>query len=238
MIETIDLGGIVVEVVKKDIKNIHLSVYPPSGKVRISAPLQMSIETIRVFAITKLDWIRRQQYIFENQERETQREFLNRESHYLWGKRYLLEVVEVEEAPKVEVEHSTIRLSVRPHSNEEKRQAILSEWHRDQVRAASLPLISQWEGLIGVKVKRVFIQTMKTKWGSCNHLNSTIRLNSELAKKPKECLEYIVMHEMIHILEPTHSERFVEQMNRFLPNWMSYRDKLNRLPLKHETWQY
>lgn len=238
MLETIDLGGISAEVIKKDIKNIHLSVNPPNGKVRISAPLRMNTETVRVFAISRLDWIKTQQRRFREQERDTPREYLDRESHYVWGSRYLLKVVEADLAPKVELEHSTILLMVRPGSDEEKKQAILSEWHREQLRVASMPMIEKWEKLIGVKIEQLFIQVMKTKWGSCNHLAGTIRLNSELAKKPKECLEYIIVHEMTHLLEPTHGERFIALMDGFMPNWRHYRDILNRLPLRHETWQY
>ena len=238
MTETIDLGGIVVDVVKKDIKNVHLSVYPPTGRVRISAPERMSLDTIRVFAISKLGWIKQQQQKLLEQERETPREYLDRESHYVWGKRYLLKIIEHNAAPEVELKHSTMLLCVRPGSDDGKMEAVLDAWYRQQLKEAVPPLIAKWEPLMGVKVERFFVQRMKTKWGSCNLGAGTIRLNSELAKKPPESLEYIVVHEMVHLLEPTHNARFIGLMDRFMPKWEFYRDILNRLPVRHENWGY
>ena len=238
MAETIDLGGIVVEVVKKDIKNVHLSVYPPTGRVRISAPERMSLDTIRVFAISKLGWIKQQQQKLREQERETPREYLDRESHYVWGKRHLLKSIEHNAAPEVELKHSTMLLCVRPGSDDVKMEAVLDAWYRQQLKEAVPLLIAKWEPLMGVKVERFFVQRMKTKWGSCNPGAGTIRLNSELAKKPPESLEYIVVHEMVHLLEPTHNARFIGLMDRFMPKWEFYRDILNRLPVRHENWGY
>ena len=238
MAETIDLGGIVVEVVKKDIKNVHLSVYPPTGRVRISAPERMSLDTIRVFAISKLGWIKQQQQKLQEQERETPREYLDRESHYVWGKRYLLKIIEHNAAPEVELKHSTMLLRIRPGSDDVKMEAVLDAWYRQQLKEAVPPLIAKWEPLMGVKVERFFVQRMKTRWGSCNLGAGTIRLNSELAKKPPESLEYIVVHEMVHLLEPTHNARFIGLMDRFMPKWEFYRDILNRLPVRHENWGY
>lgn len=238
MITRIELGGIVLDVVKKDIKNVHLSVYPPSGRVRISAPLRMKPDTIRVFAIAKLGWIRQQQRKLREQDRETPREYLDRESHYLWGKRYLLKVVERESAPAVIHKHNALLLQIRPGSGETKKQAVLEEWYRQQLRAAIPPLIAKWEPRMGVTVERFFVQRMKTKWGSCSPRVASIRLNSELAKKPRECLEYIVVHEMVHLLEPTHNQGFVALMDRFMPKWQFHRDTLNRLPVRHERWGY
>jgi predicted metal-dependent hydrolase len=234
----IDLGGIVVDVVKKDIKNVHLSVHPPVGKVRISAPLRMETDTIRVFAISKLGWIKQQQKKLRAQQRETPREYLDRESHYLWGERYLLEVVEKDKAPGVELKHKTLLLRVRSKSSEEKKQATLDQWYREQLKQAVPPLIARWERLMEVKVEKFFVQRMKTKWGSCNPRSRSIRLNSELAKKPLECLEYIVVHEMVHLLEPTHNRSFVALIDQFMPKWQFYRDTLNRLPVRHESWGY
>lgn len=234
----IKLGDIAVEVVKKDIKNIHLSVYPPAGRVRISAPLRMNLDTIRVFAISKLGWIKQQQKKLREQERETPREYLDRESHYVWGKRYLLKVIESDETPGVEIKHSQMRLRVRPGASDEKKQAVVEEWYRAQLKQAVPALIANWEPLVGVKVKRFFVQKMKTKWGSCNPGSSSIRLNTDLAKKPPECLEYIVVHEMVHLLEPTHNHRFTALMDQFLPNWRLCRAELNRLPVRHEDWAY
>ncbi|MEO6545436.1 MAG: SprT family zinc-dependent metalloprotease [Nitrospiraceae bacterium] len=238
MMVQVQLGDIAVDVVKKDIKNVHLSVYPPSGRVRISAPSRMSLDTIRVFAISKLDWIKQQQKKLREQERETPREYLDRESHYVWGKRHLLKVIESNSASEVLLERNILLLRVRPGSSEEKKQAALEEWYRDQLKVAVPPLIAKWESLLGIKVKRFFVQRMKTKWGSCSHGAGSIRLNTELAKKPAECLEYIVVHEMIHLLESTHNSRFIALMDQFMPKWQFQRQELNRLPVRHETWGY
>lgn len=238
MVTQVELGDITADVVLKDIKNIHLSVYPPTGSVRISAPLHMSPDTIRIFAISKLGWIKQQQKKLQEQERETLREYQDRESHYVWGKRYLLQVLAINEAPSVELEHSQILLRVRPGTNEKKKQAIVEGWYREQLKEATRLLIAKWEPLVDVKVERLFVQRMKTKWGSCNHGARNIRLNTELAKKPPECLEYIVLHEITHLLEPTHNVRFVALMDLFMPKWQFYRDRLNRLPVSHEDWVY
>lgn len=238
MSETITLGELIVEVVKKDIKNIHLSVYPPTGRVRISAPRHMSLDTIRVFAIAKLGWIKQQQQKLQSQERESPREYLDRESHYLWGRRYLLKVVEIDAAPAVYLHHNKLLLQVRPATDEARKAAILAEWYRQQLKEAVPPLIATWEPLMGVTVERFFVQHMKTRWGSCNPTTRGIRLNTELAKKPPECLEYIVVHEMAHLLEPTHNQRFIALMDSFIPQWRSSRDILNRLPVRHEQWGY
>lgn len=238
MVTRIELGKIAVDVVKKDIKNIHLSVHPPTGKVRISAPLRMNLDTIRVFTISKLGWIKRQQQKLREQERETPREYLDRESHYVWGRRYLLKVVENDAPAAVELKHSKILLWVRPGSRNEKKETVLDEWYREQLKAVIPPLIAKWEPLMGVKVRRFFVQRMKTKWGSCNPRSKSIRLNTELAKKPPECLEYIVVHEMAHQLVPTHNSRFISLMDNYMPKWRFYRDELNRLPVRHEDWAY
>ena len=234
----IQLGDMAVDVVRKDIKNVHLSVHPPTGRVTIAAPVNMSLDTIRVFAITKLAWIRKQQAKLLQQEREAPREFLDRESHYLWGKRYLLKVSEIDQTPTIELKHSKMLLHVRPGTSPAKCQTIVEEWYRQQLRQAASPLITKWESRIGVKVERIFVQRMKTKWGSCNHHGRTIRLNTDLAKKPPECVEYIVVHELVHLLEPTHNARFVALMDQFMPKWRSCQDTLNRLPVRHESWGY
>jgi predicted metal-dependent hydrolase len=172
------------------------------------------------------------------QERESPRDYVERESHYLWGKRYLLKVVEQAAAPRVELRHNKIVLSVRPASTAERRQEVLDEWYRRQLRDAAERFIAKWEPVIGVKVDRMFIQHMKTKWGSCSRTCANIRLNTDLAKKPQECLEYLVVHEMLHIVEPTHNSHFIDLMDRQMPNWRFYRQLLNRLPVRHETWEY
>jgi predicted metal-dependent hydrolase len=234
----IQLGDIGVDVVRKDIKNVHLSVHPPTGRVRIAAPERMSLETVRVFAIAKLPWIRKQQRKLREQERETPREFIDRESHYVWGQRYLLKVVEADRPASVELNHGRMILRVRRGADRAKRQAVVEEWHRELLRRAVPSLIKKWERLMGVTVRRFFLQRMKTKWGSCNHRAGSIRLNTDLARKPRECLEYIVFHEMVHLLEPTHNERFMALMDQFMPKWQSHRDVLNRLPVRHESWDY
>lgn len=239
MVTQLRLGDIEVDVVLKDIKNVHLSVYPPTGKVRISAPRRMKLDTIRVFAISKLSWIKHQRKKLRGQERETPREYLDRESHYVWGRRYLLKVVEEHHrAPNVELKHRRMILRVVPDANDETRQATLARWYREQIRVAVPDLIAKWEPIVGVKVQRVFVQKMKTKWGSCNPGARSIRLNTDLAKKPRECLEYVVVHEMVHVLERHHNDRFREYMDRFLPNWLHCREELNRAPLAHESWGY
>ena len=232
------LGDIAVDVVLKDIKNVHLSVHPPTGRVRISAPQRMKLDTIRVFAISKLAWIRQQQKKLREQERETPREYIDRESQYVWGKRYLLSVAEHDLAPTLVLKHSRMILTVRAGTEEAAKQGIVALWYRDQIRAVASNLIAKWEPILGVNVSRVFVQQMKTKWGSCNPRACAIRLNSELAKKPKECLEYIVLHEMVHLIEPTHNARFVALMDQFMPKWQFLRQKLNRLPVRHADWDY
>jgi len=234
----IQLGDMAVDVVLKDIKNVHLSVHPPTGRVTIAAPAHMSLDTIRVFAITKLTWIRQQQRKVRQQEREAPREYLDRESHYLWGKRYLLKVFEADRPPTIELKHSRMHLRVRPGTGQIKSQAIVDEWYRVQVKQAAAPLIALWEPRLGVKVERFYVQRMKTKWGSCNHRARTIRLNTDLAKKPPECLEYLIVHELVHILEPTHNARFIALMNHHMPKWRSHQQTLNRLPVRHESWGY
>ncbi|MCX6049101.1 MAG: SprT family zinc-dependent metalloprotease [Chloroflexi bacterium] len=235
MITQIELGEITVDVVLKDIKNIHLSVYPPNGRVRIAAPRRVAIDTLRSFAISKLDWIKRQQKKLQDQEREPAHEYLDRESHYVWGKRYLLQVLESDAAPSVELQPSQMLLRVRPGTDELKKRAIVEAWYREQLKEAVPPLIAKWEPLMGVKVERFFVQRMKTRWGSCNYVAHRIRLNTDLAKKPHECLEYIIVHEMAHLLEPSHNARFVALMDRFLPQWRFYRDQVNRLPVSDKN---
>jgi predicted metal-dependent hydrolase len=235
-VSQLKLGDIVVDVTLKDIKNVHLSVYPPTGSVRISAPRRMKLDTIRVFAISKLDWIKQQQATLRQQERDTPREYIERESHYVWGKRYLLSVVERDEAPSVELKHKRMILRARPGMGQPSREAIIEEWYREQLRNAVPALLARWEPLMGVRTERFFVRRMKTKWGSCNWEARTIRLNTELAKKPRECLEYVVVHELVHLLEQSHNARFVALMDRFMPKWESHRRALNRLPVRQERW--
>ena len=235
---SIELCGITLDVVRKDIRNVHLSVHPPSGRVTIAAPQRMSLDTLRLFAIGKLGWIRQQQRDLRGQERESRREYLDRESHYVWGKRYLLKLIEHEAAPEVHLSHSRLVLRMRPGTEEAAREAILAGWYRQQLKAAAAPLIAAWQPPLKVTVRGFYVQQMKTRWGSANPAAATIRLNTELAKKPVECLEYIVLHEMAHLVEPTHGPRFVVLMDRCMPGWRERRKLLNALPARHERWNY
>ena len=238
MVAQIDLGDMRIEVVRKDIKNLHLSVLPPQGRLRIAAPRHMNLDTIRVFVISRLAWIRSQQRKMQAQEREAPREYLDRESHYVWGRRYLLKRVERDAAPAIELKHSKLVMQVRPGTDEARSREILEGWYREQVRTVVPGLIAKWAPVIGVEVGRVFVQRMKTRWGSCNPASRAIRLNTDLAKKPAECLEYIVVHEMTHLLEPTHNARFTALMELFMPSWQHLRKQLNQLPVRHEDWAY
>ena len=238
MVSRIKLGEMVVDVVLKDIKNVHLSVYPPHGAVRISAPKRMSLDRIRLFAVSRLAWIKQQQKKLQEQERETAREYVDRESHYVWGKRYLLEIREADAPPFIDLRHKRMILRVRPGTSARAREAIVEEWYRQLIKESVPSLLARWQPLLRVEATRFFVQRMKTKWGSCNQHARTIRLNTELAKKPPECLEYLVVHELAHLLEPTHNERFVAVMDHCMPRWRLHRNVLNRLPVRQETWSY
>lgn len=232
------LGDIVADVLLKDIKNVHLSVYPPTGHVRISAPDGMSLENIRAYAVSKLDWIRRQQTKLREQERITPREYVDGESHYVWGKRYRLKVIESFDGVGVSIRGSGLVLRVRPGTEVARREELVESWLRAQLKPVIAELISKWEPKLGVTVDAFHVQRMKTKWGSCSPMRRAIRLNTELAKKPIECLEYIVVHELVHLLEPSHNQRFIALLDHHMPKWHHHRDELNRLPVRHEDWRY
>ncbi len=234
----LELGNIVIDVEHKDIKNIHLSVYPPNGKVRISAPFRMDLDTIRVFAISKLQWIKKQQETIKKQARETPREYLTRESHYFLGERYLLKITEFEASPRVILKKKEIELIVRPDTLLEKRKEILEEWYRGELKKLVPPLIEKWEQKIGVRSEEFGIKKMRTKWGTCNQKARRIWLNLELGKKPVECIEYIIVHELVHLLERSHKDKFISLMDEHMPKWRFYRDELNRLPFSHLDWRY
>ncbi len=236
--DALKLGELIIDVVRKDIKHVHLSIHPPAGRVRIAAPRRLSEDAIRAFAIGKIRWIRAQQAKLLEQERETPREYLNRESHYLWGQRRLLQVIEMDERPSVDVRPGKLLLKVRPGSPVERRAEVLEAWYREQLRQELPPLVKRWAKRLDVQPAGVFLQRMRTRWGSCSPARSTIRLNTELAKKPRECLEYILVHELVHLLEPTHSARFVSHLDQALPGWRERRELLNRLPVRHEHWDY
>jgi len=236
MTETIQLGDIAIAVTRKDVKHVHLSVHPPSGRVTLVAPKGTRTEVARAYATSKLGWIRDQQANLREQARETPRQFVERESHYLWGRRYLLSVREEEAKPSVRLSHRSISLTVRPGSGSGKRAAIMHEWYRSLLHDAVPELIRKWEPKLDVEVAGYFLQRMKTKWGGCNQRAQNIRLNTELVKKPKDLLEYVVVHEMLHLIEPTHSERFLTLLSKHYPRWREARAELNDLPLSAETW--
>ena len=236
---TLDIQELSVDVRHKQIKNLHLSVYPPDGQVRVSAPTYMSSESVRLAVINKLSWIRRQQRKYQAQERQSEREMVSGESHYYQGQRYLLNVVENQAPPEVHLRNSReLELKVRPGTDRDKREAILNEWYRARLKEQIPPMIKKWEAVVGVKVADWRVKRMKTRWGTCNVLDRRIWLNLELAKKPPTCLEYIIVHEMVHFLERHHNERFIGLMDQFMPKWRLYRDELNREPLAYENWEY
>lgn len=236
--QQINLGDISIDVFYKDIKNIHLSVHPPSGRVRMSSPKRVSLVSLRVFAISKLSWIKKQQQKLKSQDREAPREFITRESHYYLGKRYLLKVIEHNSPPIVEIKHDTIELHIKPHTERAKRESKLNEWYRERLKELIPAYVEKWEKIMKVKVEEWSIKRMKTRWGTCNTKARRIWLNLELAKKPVHCLEYIIVHEMVHLLEKKHNARFKELMNLFLPRWREYKNELNIFPVSHQEWNY
>ncbi|MCS6284425.1 MAG: M48 family metallopeptidase [Nitrospira sp.] len=234
---TIQLGELSIRMTRKAIKNVHLSVHPPNGRVTMSAPITTRLDVARAYAISKLGWIQEQRLRLVSQARETPRKFVERESHYLWGRRYLLNVVHQDGKPFVSIDHRRITLTVRPGSDVQKRADVLHEWHKSLLHEVVPSLIRKWEMRLKVKVSRYFLQRMKTKWGGCNHNAGHIRLNTELVKKPKDLLEYVIIHEMVHLIEPTHSDRFIAILTQLCPSWREARAELNDLPLAAEAWK-
>lgn len=235
----IDVSNIPVAVVRKDIKNLHLSVYPPDGHVRIAVPTYIDDEAIRMAVISKLAWIRRQQKSFQEQPRQTPRECITGESHYYFGQRYLLNVEITNKKPSLQLRgKKQIDLFINEGMDRDKREAIFIAWHRRELKKIIPDLIVKWEKKIGVKVQGWGVKRMRTKWGSCNIAAGRIWLNLELAKKPVQCLEYIIVHEMLHLIERHHNDHFIELMDQFMPTWRTYRDLLNSMPLAHEDWKY
>jgi hypothetical protein len=238
MRDVLELGDLHAEVTRKSIKHVHLSVLPPAGRVRVAAPAGMPLDTIRLFVVSKLGWIRTQQRKLRAQERETPREYLTKESHYVWGKRYLLDKQFLDAAPSVTLTPRRLCLQVRPGTDMVRSEAILDAWYRQQIHDAVPSLLTKWEGRLQVSAEKVFVQRMKTKWGSCTPSRGYVRLNTDLAKKPIECLEYILVHELVHLLEPTHNKRFTALLEQCLPQWKQLRARLNALPVRHVDWDY
>ncbi len=235
--EIIQLGDVAIALTRKNIKNVHLSVHPPNGRVTLAAPSSTRPEVVRAYAVSKLLWIREQQKKLEQQAREMPRQCIERESHYVWGRRYLLTIDYQNTKPAVTLGNRKIRLTVRPDSSAEKRAQTLHEWHKRLLHEALPPLIGKWESKLGVRVAGYFVQRMKTRWGSCNPQAGHIRINTELVKKPRDLLEYVVVHEMLHLIEPTHSSRFIALLDTHYPSWREARAELNALPLSAQVWK-
>ena len=235
----IDVRGTPVEVVRKDIKHLHVGVYPPSGRVRVAAPLRLDDNAVRLAVISRLGWIRRKQAEFEQQDRQSQRQFVTGESHYFEGRRYRLDVIKSDSPPTVRLLNNTrMELSVRPGADRDKREAVLHRWYRGRLRGRLPALLAKWEPKVGERAAEVRIRKMKTRWGACNSDARRIWLNLELVKKPVSCLEYIVVHEMVHLIERHHNEKFRGLMDRLMPRWRLHRDELNHAPLAHADWTY
>ena len=237
MVETITIGEMAIEVLRKEIKHVHLSVHPPDGRVTLSAPAGTRPEAMRAFAVTKLGWIREQQRRLAEQARETDRQFIERESHYLWGRRYLMTVEYRPAKPSVRLDHRRITLTVRPGSDAARRAAVVHDWHKRLLHQVVPVLIDKWAGRLQVTVRGYFLQRMKTRWGSCNNRAGHIRLNTELVRKPRDLLEYVLVHELLHLIEPTHNDRFVLLLDEHYPAWRTARAELNELPLAAEKWR-
>lgn len=235
----ITIGDLVVEVVRKDIKNLHLGVYPPNGRVRVAAPLVVSDDAVRLAVIGKLGWIKRQQARFADQPRQSQREMISGESHYFLGQRYRLRVLAYTGPPRIRCGGTDfLDLFVRPEMTAAQRRRVLENWYREQLRGRIPTLLEQWQPILGVAAAEWGIKKMKTRWGSCNIRARRVWFNLELAKKPARCLEYVVVHELVHLLERNHNDRFKALMDRHLPTWRTCREELNRAPLGHEEWRY
>ncbi|WP_421368130.1 M48 family metallopeptidase [Agrobacterium tumefaciens] len=231
MAELIEIGDIAINVTRKDVKNVHLSVHPPDGRVTLVAPNSTRLDVARAYAITRIGWIKLQRDRLLSQAREAPRQYKGRESHYLWGRRHLLKIIERDEKPIVKVDHRTIHLQVRPGAAHDQRARLMHEWHLGLLHNTVPDLINKWEARLGVEVSGYFLQRMKTKWGSCNPRRRTIRINTELVKKPRDMLEYVIVHEMIHLIEPRHTKAFFQYLDRHYPNWSTVRSELNELPL-------
>lgn len=235
----LSVSGIDVDLIRKDVKNIHLSVCPPDGLVKLTAPSKLSDDNARLAVIQKLRWIRNKQSEFRQQQRQSERQFIDGESHYFDGERYLLEVREERAKPTVHIAgNGRLRMTVRPGSNLETRSKIMAEFYRAHLKRFVSSHVDDWAARLGVEPKETRIQKMKTRWGSCNPATGRILLNLELAKKPRTCVEYILVHELVHFLERRHNERFVAHMDRVMADWRHRRDVLKSLPLAYETWAY
>jgi len=218
--------AIPVEVEFRNVKTLRLTVYPPDGRVRIIAPVRANREDIKKFAESKIDWIQKQRAKFINHSKLTA-SLKNHAIMYVWGDPWELEIIERKGNPKIAMENGNMKMYVRPGSTKAKWQEFLDKWYSKILKEATIPLIEKWEGRIGVEVKKIFVRKMKTCWGSCNSTRQTLRLNSELAKRKRECLEYVIVHEMLHIIEKSHNRKFYSLMNKHMPEWKIIRKKMN-----------
>lgn len=233
------VSNITIDVVRKDIKNLHLAVYPPTGRVRIATPLKVNDEAVRLFAISKLGWIKKHRKNFASQERETEREYVSGESHYVEGRRYLLNVIYHDATPKVEIRNKRyIDLYVRPNSSAEQRRRAMTKWYRQRLKDKIPALLEKWQAIVGVQVYEWKVRQMKTKWGTCRKEAKQMWLNLELSKKPTHCLEYIIVHELVHLLERHHNDRFITLMDKFMPQWRFHQNELNQHILSYSDWNY
>jgi predicted metal-dependent hydrolase len=232
------IGSLFLQLNRKAIKNLHISVLPPDGRIRVSAPQQMTDTAIRMAVVSRIPWIKKQQRDFAAQPRQSDREMVSGECHYFWGKRHRLNLIERIGRHEVKISGGKIHLFVNPGTTIENRALVLSEFYRTELKKQVEKLIPEWQQRMAVKVTGWSVKKMKTKWGSCNVGAKRIWLNLELAKKPPECLEYILVHELVHLLERKHNERFREYMDKFMANWRERRDLLNKLPLAFESWSY
>jgi predicted metal-dependent hydrolase len=234
---SITIRGIPVQVLRKSIKNLHLGVYPPDGRVRVAAPTHLTDDNIRLAIISRLAWIKKQQAAFQAQPRQSEREMVTGESHYFFGQRYRLEVIERRGRHTIGIKNNrTIQLCVNPGTSTANRLCVLQEWYRQELKARIPDRLKHWEAIIGHQASSWGVQRMKTKWGSCHIHKRHILLNLELAKKPIECLEYVLVHELVHFIERHHNDRFKAYMDQFLPQWRLYRDTLQRELLSSERW--
>tara|TARA_R110000751_G_scaffold84717_5_gene169334 strand:- start:6606 stop:7334 length:729 start_codon:yes stop_codon:yes gene_type:complete len=237
--ETLEVANVSIDIVRKDIKNMHLAVYPPHGRIRLSAPDKTDPEVLRLFAISKLGWIKKHVKNFKSQAREASRTYQSGESHYFKGKRYLLNVVPHEGHSSIKKRGvKNLDLFVKESATAEEKGKVMKEWYRKQLKRQLPALIEKWEEVIGVKTDDWGVKQMKTKWGACNIEAKRIWLNLELAKKPTICLEYIVVHELVHLLERNHNDRFIKYMDQFMPKWRQHQNELNSLPVVHNDWGY
>lgn len=234
----ISVGDIEVDVVRKRIKNLHLGVYPPHGRVRVAAPEGVSDEAIRLAIISRMAWIKRQRAKFQGQVRQSERAYVSGETHFHFGHRYRLRLVQRPGVANVKLRGDRIELSVPPGSDSFSRERVMQAWQRRELRDRAEPLVDKLVGIMGVRRPLLGIKRMKTRWGSCNPAAPRIWLNLELAKKAPDCTEYLVVHELAHLIEPNHGERFIALMDRFMPRWRIVRDELNAAPLAHEEWDY